>query len=576
MKKQSLKLFRRAGWIPVCLMAVIAFTAVACSDDDNEPGVPSPFTADLTFGAGEIDTTIVFNAYSGWKASVTKSDVVEIKSAKTGNAGEVKMEIHISENVTFVPRDAEIHINDGRSAVNIYRIKQTPASRAINFSKALNFVQRDTLFTDTVTVIANVAWEVGEKPEWVKSWKKVNPELMPEDGVDTEIELVFIADNSKFTTTKMTGEISFKDVNQNNYPLPVEFAGFTPSITFDVAELVLEPNEGSSEVFNGKLVVASNVNWTVDMAEAPFVGDVSKAPNPIGNALKAENIIWVSVDPAKLTTDEQTGVLHFKDAATNLDIPLNVKFVGTGNDYINFEREKIFDKAFDAKGTDENTGEPIPGTMTTVDFNVFAAEPVDFIIIKYDNGFPWHQEAWWAGVEEVTPINRSAIKSGTYTLCVQDRYQGFEADKERMAMLFVVPKGRTVDDLFDGDSDDLKPEWEGKGTHFKQKGLVIDYYMTLGDITEGSTVQIAKAGEEKPLNMETDCETWSVYYDGVYVAESNVDWVSVVGDNENGWNLKVKPNDTGKSRKTEVSFRAWRGDGVEEQVLITFWVSQDK
>lgn len=575
MKKQSLRLFRWTGWIPVCLVAVIALTVVACSDDDNDPTVPSPFTTDLTFGAGEVDTTIVFNAYSGWKASVTKSDVVEIVSAKTGNAGEIKMEIHISKNATFVPRGAEIHINDGRSSVNMYRIVQNPASRAINFSKALNFVQTDTLFTDTVTVVSNVAWEVGEKPEWVKSWKKVNPDLMPEDGVNTEIAVVFIADNSKFTTTKMTDEINFQDVNQNKYPLPVEFAGFTPSITFDTTVLVLEQNEGS-EVFNGRLVVTSNVNWTVDKTEAPFIGEISEITDPIGNALQSENVIWISVDPEKLTTDEQTGVLHFKDEATNLDVPMNVKFVGTGNDYINFEREKIFDKAFDAKGMDDNTGEPIPGALTSVDFNVFAAEPVDFIIIKYDNGFPWHQEVWWAGVDEVSPINRSAIKSGTYTLWVQDRYQGFEADKERMAMLFVVPKGITIDDLFDGDSDDLKPEWEGKGTHFKQKGLVIDYYMTLGDISDGSTVVVAKEGGEKPLNMETDSETWSVYYDGLYAAESNVDWVSVEGNSENGWNLVVKPNNTGKSRRTEVSFRAWRGDGVEEQVLITFWVSQDK
>lgn len=247
---------------------------------------------------------------------------------------------------------------------------------------------------------------------------------------------------------------------------------FTPSITFDVNELLLEPSKENDGAFKGKLVVTSNVDWTVDKAEAPFVGEITPASNPVENQKQVENIIWVSADPAKLTIGEQSGVLHFKDAATDLDVPLKVKFTGAGNSYINFERGKIMDMVFDAKGTNDMTGDPIPGAVVSVDFDVLAVNPVDFIVIRYDNNLPMHQEIWWAGVEAVSPLSGTGLRSGTYRLWVQDRYHGTGSDQERMALLFVVPSGTTIDDLFDGDTDNLKTEWEGKGARFKQKALI--------------------------------------------------------------------------------------------------------
>lgn len=575
MKKQSLHFLGWTGWIPVCLIAAAGITLVACSNDDDPAAVaPEPFTTTLTFSSAEKDTTLVFEAYGDWKASVTKSDVAGIESAKTGKQGKVEMKVRIFENKTFASRDAEIRINDGRTSANIYKITQNPALRAINFSKTLNFTQADTVFTDTVTVISNAAWEITSMPAWVKSWKKTDPQLSPEEGVQTSIELVFIADHSKLTPAKMEGQIQFKDQTEAQYPLNVEFAGFTPYVQFDVTELTLEEEEENSGIYKGKVIVSSNVNWTIDNQDAAFVGDVDNVTNFLGNALETKNTVWVTMDQTKLSTDEQVGTLHFKDQLTNTDVPLSVRFVGTGAGYINFEREKIFDRSFDAKLTDD-MGEPLPDALGSVDFTVFAAEPVDFIIIKYDNGFPWHEEVTWAGVDPVEPVTRAPIKSGTYQLWVQQRWAGMpEVDQERVAMLFVVPQGITIDDLFVGDSDDLKPEWEGKGTHFKQKGLAIEYYMTLGDITEGSTVDAPKAGLNKLLEMDTDCENWTVYVDDEALNPQK-HWLSV-DYSEGGWHLVVKTNDTGVSRKSNVSFRAWRGESVEEQVLISFWVSQGK
>lgn len=594
MKKQNLKFLRWTGWMPVYLIVMAGLTWTACTDDENEKDkVYEPFKTDLSFASLEKDTTLVFHAYGDWKAVVTKSDVAEIKSAKTGAAGEIKMEIHLFENKTFAPREAEILINDERS--NAFRIKQLPAKRAVNYSKALDFIQADTVFTDTVKVTSNVAWEIGTMPEWVKSWKKIDPEQMPEEGVDTEITLVFIADNNLFTTAAMKGEVSFKDKAGNNYPLPAEFAGFTPSIDFDTEELILALSE-TGDGFRGKVMVTSNVAWSVDRTGAGFVGEVSYDKSMPGNALESKVLVWVDVDPAQLDSDPLTGQLVFGDEKTGKTENLKLKFTGTGADYIDFERGSIFEKRLDATAVD-NQGEDIPNAKMSIDFKVFLPEgkSCNPIIIGYDGMNPYKMDPWmsWAGVDEKMddgPVTRAPIVGKAYELWVKDRRQeyGSPQDKERSALLFIVPENVTIDDILEETDTGQKDEWdepiytysfrEGYGVEtgclFHQKGLIIEYYLTIEGIEDGDGLSIPAAGESRTLIMDTDCETWTMYLDGEYM-NPNVDWVSLEEDSE-GLKLVVKKNDTQKSRKTQVSFRAYRGEGVEDQVLLSFQISQDK
>lgn len=594
MKKQNLKFLRWTGWMPVYLIVMAGFTWTACTDDENEKDkIYEPFTTDLSFSAIEKDTTLVFHVYGDWKAVVTKSDVAEIKSEKIGIAGEIKMEIHLFENKTFAPREAEILINDGRT--NVFKIKQLAAKRAVNYSKALNFIQADTVFTDTVTVTSNVAWEIGTQPEWIKSWKKIDPEQMPEEGVNTEITLVFIADNNLFTTAGMKGEVSFKDKAGNDYPLPAEFAGFTPSIGFDTEELILARSE-TGDGFRGKVMVTSNVAWSVDQTGAGFVGKVSYDESMPGNALESNVLVWVDIDPEQLDSDPLTGELVFGDEKTGITKNLKLKFIGTGADYIDFERDSIFEKRLDASPFN-NQWEDIPNAKMSIDFKVFLPEgkSCNPIIIGYDGMNPYKMDRWspWAGAEEKTtdgPETRAPIVGKTYELWVKDRRQEFGSpqDKERSALLFVVPETVTVDDILEetdtGEVDEFgDPIYaysfkEGYGVEngclFYQKGLVIEYYLIIEGIEEGSTLSVPAAGESRELLMETDCETWTMYLDGEYM-NPDVDWVSLDEDS-NGMKLVVKKNDTGKSRKTQVSFRAYRGDDVEEQVLLSFWISQEK
>lgn len=594
MKKQNLKFLRWTGWMPVCLLVVAGLTWTACTDDENEKDkIYDPFTTDLSFSAIEKDTTLVFNAYGDWKAVVTKSDAAEIRSAKIGTAGEVKMEIHLFENKTFAPREAEILINDGRA--NVFRIKQLAARRAVNYSKALSFTQADTVFTDTVTVTSNVAWEIGTKPEWVESWKKIDPEQMPAEGVNTEITLVFYGDNSKFTTGAMKGEVNFSDKAGNNYPLPVEFAGFTPSIHFDTGELILALSE-TGEGFRGKVMVTSNVVWSVDQTGAGFVGKVSYVESMLGNALESNVLVWVDVDPEQLDSDPLTGELVFGDERTGITEKLKLKFTGTGADYISFERDSIYDKRLDATAVDNQWNE-IPNAKMSIDFKVFLPEgkSCNPIVIGYDGVNPYKMGQWtgWAGVDEKMtdgPETRAPIMSKTYELWVKDRRNeyGSPQDKERSALLFVVPENVTVDDILEetdtGDVDESgQPVYtysfkEGysleNGALFHQKGLIIEYYMNIEGIEEGSTLSIPAAGESRTLMIDSDCEAWTMYLDGQFM-NPNVDWVSLNQDSD-GWKLVVKKNETGKSRKTQVSFRAYRGDDVEEQVLLSFWISQGK
>lgn len=566
MKKQSLKISRWTGWIPVCLLAVAAFTVTACSDDDDDNIVPEPFTKDLTFTSAAKDTVLVFNAYADWKASVTKSDVVEIKSAKTGKAGEVKLEIQVFENTTFAARDAEIRISDGRSGNNVYKIKQAPTLRNVNFSKTLNFTQTDDLFTDTVTVVANVAWEVSKMPEWVKSYEKTNNELMPQDGVRTEIELVIVADNSKFTTTKMEGEIEFSDKTGAIYPLPVEFAGFTPHVDFyvvneaeeevSVDKLVLAMND--QDEYMVKVIVKSNVGWVVT---AP---DWVEETNVIGepqNALETEISVWLKMNKGEYDTDPLTESVNFDAEAVNFHKAIDLVFPGVGNSYMDFEREAIFDRVLPAN--------PFAEDAWTLSFEAYASnDNYKFVLIDYGSG-DWlrNVEIGWASVmpgpEGYSIPTRSPILKEKWEI---KAWGSNDQDHPRYAMMFMIPADMDPSELFDPNTPlldeegnpredwgdpvyQLKPEWEGKGTHFSQAAAQVDYYFTVISGIENNRLEVGPEAKNYTIEVDTDCEQLTMMLDGQYPGMDSWVTMSFEAFSEGKLILQVTKNATDKSRK---------------------------
>lgn len=566
MKKQSLKISRWAGWIPVCLLAVAAFTVTACSDDDDDNIVPEPFTKDLTFTSAAKDTVLVFNAYADWKASVTKSDVVEIKSAKTGKAGEVKLEIQVFENTTFAARDAEIRISDGRSGNNVYKIKQAPTLRNVNFSKTLNFTQTGDLFTDTVTVVANVAWEVSKMPEWVKSYEKTNNELMPQDGVRTEIELVIVADNSKFTTTKMEGEIEFSDKTGAIYPLPVEFAGFTPHVDFyvvneaeeevSVDKLVLAMND--QDEYMVKVIVKSNVGWAVTVPEWVEETNVIGEPQ---NALETEISVWLKMNKGEYDTDPLTESVNFDAETVNFHKAIDLVFPGVGNSYMDFEREAIFDRVLPA--------DPFAEDAWTLSFEAYASnDNYKFVLIDYGSG-DWlrNVEIGWASVmpasEEYSIPTRSPILKEKWEI---KAWGANDQDQPRYAMMFMIPADMDPSELFDPNTpllDDegnpredwgepvyqLKPEWEGKGTHFSQAAAQIDYYFTVISGIENNRLEVGPEAKNYTIEVDTDCEQLTMMLDGQYPGMDSWVTMSFEAFSEGKLILQVTKNATDKSRK---------------------------
>lgn len=566
MKKQSLKISRWAGWIPVCLLAVAAFTVTACSDDDDDNIVPEPFTKDLTFTSAAKDTVLVFNAYADWKASVTKSDVVEIKSAKTGKAGEVKLEIQVFENTTFAARDAEIRISDGRSGNNVYKIKQAPTLRNVNFSKTLNFTQTGDLFTDTVTVVANVAWEISKMPEWVKSYEKTNNELMPQDGVCTEIELVIVADNSKFTTTKMEGEIEFSDKTGAIYPLPVEFAGFTPHVDFyvvneaeeevSVDKLVLAMNE--QDEYMVKVIVKSNVGWVVTVPEWVEETNVIGEPQ---NALETEISVWLKMNKGEYDTDPLTESVNFDAETVNFHKAIDLVFPGVGNSYMDFEREAIFDRVLPA--------DPFAEDARTLSFEAYASnDNYKFVLIDYGSG-DWlrNVEIGWASVmpasEEYSIPTRSPILKEKWEI---KAWGANDQDQPRYAMMFMIPADMDPSELFDPNTpllDDegnpredwgepvyqLKPEWEGKGTHFSQAAAQIDYYFTVISGIENNRLEVGPEAKNYTIEVDTDCEQLTMMLDGQYPGMDSWVTMSFEAFSEGKLILQVTKNATDKSRK---------------------------
>lgn len=566
MKKQSLKISRWAGWIPVCLLAVAAFTVTACSDDDDDSIVPEPFTKDLTFTSAAKDTVLVFNAYADWKASVTKSDVVEIKSAKTGKAGEVKLEIQVFENTTFAARDAEIRISDGRSGNNVYKIKQAPTLRNVNFSKTLNFTQTGDLFTDTVTVVANVAWEISKMPEWVKSYEKTNNELMPQDGVRTEIELVIVADNSKFTTTKMEGEIEFSDKTGAIYPLPVEFAGFTPHVDFyvvneaeeevSVDKLVLAMNE--QDEYMVKVIVKSNVGWVVTVPVWVEETNVIGEPQ---NALETEISVWLKMNKGEYDTDPLTESVNFDAETVNFHKAIDLVFPGVGNSYMDFEREAIFDRVLPA--------DPFAEDARTLSFEAYASnDNYKFVLIDYGSG-DWlrNVEIGWASVmpasEEYSIPTRSPILKEKWEI---KAWGANDQDQPRYAMMFMIPADMDPSELFDPNTpllDDegnpredwgepvyqLKPEWEGKGTHFSQAAAQIDYYFTVISGIENNRLEVGPEAKNYTIEVDTDCEQLTMMLDGQYPGMDSWVTMSFEAFSEGKLILQVTKNATDKSRK---------------------------
>lgn len=566
MKKQSLKISRWAGWIPVCLLAVAAFTVTACSDDDDDNIVPEPFTKDLTFTSAAKDTVLVFNAYADWKASVTKSDVVEIKSAKTGKAGEVKLEIQVFENTTFAARDAEIRISDGRSGNNVYKIKQAPTLRNVNFSKTLNFTQTGDLFTDTVTVVANVAWEISKMPEWVKSYEKTNNELMPQDGVRTEIELVIVADNSKFTTTKMEGEIEFSDKTGAIYPLPVEFAGFTPHVDFyvvneaeeevSVDKLVLAMNE--QDEYMVKVIVKSNVGWVVTVPEWVEETNVIGEPQ---NALETEISVWLKMNKGEYDTDPLTESVNFDAETVNFHKAIDLVFPGVGNSYMDFEREAIFDRVLPA--------DPFAEDARTLSFEAYASnDNYKFVLIDYGSG-DWlrNVEIGWASVmpasEEYSIPTRSPILKEKWEI---KAWGANDQDQPRYAMMFMIPADMDPSELFDPNTpllDDegnpredwgepvyqLKPEWEGKGTHFSQAAAQIDYYFTVISGIENNRLEVGPEAKNYTIEVDTDCEQLTMMLDGQYPGMDSWVTMSFEAFSKGKLILQVTKNATDKSRK---------------------------
>lgn len=566
MKKQSLKISRWAGWIPVCLLAVAAFTVTACSDDDDDNIVPEPFTKDLTFTSAAKDTVLVFNAYADWKASVTKSDVVEIKSAKTGKAGEVKLEIQVFENTTFAARDAEIRISDGRSGNNVYKIKQAPTLRNVNFSKTLNFTQTGDLFTDTVTVVANVAWEISKMPEWVKSYEKTNNELMPQDGVRTEIELVIVADNSKFTTTKMEGEIEFSDKTGAIYPLPVEFAGFTPHVDFyvvneaeeevSVDKLVLAMNE--QDEYMVKVIVKSNVGWVVTVPVWVEETNVIGEPQ---NALETEISVWLKMNKGEYDTDPLTESVNFDAETVNFHKAIDLVFPGVGNSYMDFEREAIFDRVLPA--------DPFAEDARTLSFEAYASnDNYKFVLIDYGSG-DWlrNVEIGWASVmpasEEYSIPTRSPILKEKWEI---KAWGANDQDQPRYAMMFMIPADMDPSELFDPNTpllDDegnpredwgepvyqLKPEWEGKGTHFSQAAAQIDYYFTVISGIENNRLEVGPEAKNYTIEVDTDCEQLTMMLDGQYPGMDSWVTMSFEAFSKGKLILQVTKNATDKSRK---------------------------
>ena len=140
--------------------------------------------------------------------------------------------------------------------------------------------------------------------------------------------------------------------------------------------------------------------------------------------------------------------------------------------------------------------------------------------------------------------------------------------------LYILPKyiseGVEIEiaDLFNAD-DKIKPEYEGEGVMIHQLGLVVDYYFAWGaDVTKVLNVGAEGLDKGAPFYAyESDCEQVFITTEEGKASEWVTPEFSWSEDRGAGFIMKVKANTKSEPRTERLVVRAFRGDGVEDQIF---------
>lgn len=563
----------------------LVFLLVSCGKEESITSKGSFNIESFAYESGACDTLFTFVAGGKWTASVSNPTVR--LSTKSGFAGPVELRVEIPENNNEKERTILVTVVDeSESNPHVVKIVQSGIGRFVSFEAPkvqIAYNSEKESFTGSIQIYSNIDWKVEAFPAWIESFEYVT-DAQPIDGIVTTVTLIANANAEILTPELMHNELILADRSnpEKIYRLPIEFSGFTPYVRSKNGLLEVELDE-LRNLLPVALIIESNEKW--DVLEFPEWLSLDAQNGEPLNALPASATIWFSFKQSYLNTESLKGIVKLKGIASGNYYELPVAFAGTGNNYVNYDREELFDFSFDATAYDSNWN-PIENAILSKYFNIYAPgdftystsqdnnAPFKVFILEAPGGIVKNKVATWAGIDEV-PMTREAINGKRFELWVSERGQGVNDEtpaQERVAMLLILPKFKSdgqeimFEDLFD-DNNELYSDYINEGLIFRQKGLLIDYYFE-SDLPD--VIEVAAAGGTLPryyYKSNTDALNW--LFENQY--EIACSWVSCSFkfDGKVGQEyLEITVAKNLRSTRTAwFSITAYMGTDMDEKVL---------
>ncbi|MEG0948402.1 MAG: BACON domain-containing protein [Bacteroidales bacterium] len=565
MKKQSLAFCKEIRFMILCLFVSLGVVLVSCSEDDKEEVVKEPFKMELEIPAAGETKEVDVHAIADWSVATTNSSMIKILSAKVGNAGEVKIKFEVLPNNSFVSRSAELNFKDGRD--NVIKIIQSGNNPDMSFNKevSVSYDPAKKLFSDTIVVTSNLAWEIpAELPEWITEMKIIDG--APQESVTTNVALVVIADQDALKAEGNHSSVVLASKKEQEFSLDLKFAGFSPKIEFNTQTITMEKNILNAVQLNGSVVITSNVKWTLNQSNVVWL-DETEISNDSKNGVETSIKVWFSMDAEKRDTEGLKGIVEILDVNSDFKNTLTIDVPPVDDAYFVVKANNV--GAADDKMFDAVAGE---GKYTSDFISVYGKNPNDVtpLLFMMENGRPKRINYPVIGyIEKVVPTSRAALDRVDWELVVADRaeneeYMGMNPYEERICAAVFFPNSMLDQwgDLKEEYLEDwvyLKSEYFTNEVMYRQKGLTAAApTFVLSGIDDGGSLTLNAGGGTQFFQYEAN---FSVEREGVYVLPGEISWCEIFFDlDTNSIEFKPTKNTTGAARKEKIEFIHGKSD----------------
>lgn len=574
-------------------------SAVGCSSDDEVLKENSKIEIkNFDVNVAEGDSVLNFFAANNWSATLSTTSWIEIDPmTKVGAKGESKIILKWKASTSIKERIADLTIAvEGETPV-VIRITQLPNAPYIAIDKTESLLQVNRkaangrgLFCDTLTVKSNIKWTVKDYAGWIDY--EVLGATEPQEGVVTNIQVVLKGKPAAFDAAEMNGNVVIGKLadaaNDNTVAVKAisELAVVEMDSDLPLTKIVLERSAALGNNFGGRMIVTANTSWSLQNMPSWIVASAVDNSSEYASSLISRKMIAFVVNENDLDTESKSHTILVKDSKTGVSSEVELFFPGTGDNF--FESKLAFtpDFKFDPSNYTPDWS-PVDGAVLSWDFNMISAQdftsldnaPFKFYFVHLQNGmWPVRMEAEWAWVEMAQAQTRAALNKKPMTLVVNDRNMRYDPlndqYQERSAYMIVAPATVSFDDLFEGDSDDLKEEYMSVATMVIQKGITLP-------APDTNMPEYFRFGGEGGVSVTYEVSNFdkvSTFVDGESLLPDF--WAGVEFDRDDmgvPMNIRIKtlPNETGKERTCKLVFMNFIEATQTEEHVITVTVTQD-